>query len=661
MVGPAALRRSWYLAGVVGVLVLASAWRIGMAVQLPVISRDGVTFCWYARELERTGVDYLQTPAAQQHPGFPALLLATTSLAKAVGMPDGPWTWQRCGQGVCILAGLVVIGLVGLLTARLVRGLVLPIDRRLTVMLAMLLAALLDLNVWLSADVMSEQVHLAFYLGAVVLLTRLDSARAAVGCGLLSGLAFMTREEGFVPLLAGLLTLGAAWRSAPVRRLVTQAILLLAGFLVCAAPYWLTVGRFSTKKGVSDLWESAAIRPSTVTQDSLVASAWGAWASGPCEPSAPRDGRVSSAARVWGRAGATPYPEGVQGCSHGRRRPQAAAARGKRAPGMLRPEGAAERRDVSGTPSGCGPRGDQPRVSSAVADAARGYSPSPLRGVTEGDHGRAALDARQGECRCPPTMYARLKTLDLSWYALLPHAFYKLFRAGRVVIPLLAVFPLINLRRRWLTPPLVGPLACAAGHFGLALLVLAGKGYLDPRHMLVPAVLLIPLAALVLGRLVTLASEARRAWLGVLAVLICVAPLVRYSLRVPNSKDLFLADAAAWLDGHDGQLASKRLLTAGSPRRIAFYTEMRWEVWDDQPVNYAELAGKIRSPEPGYFVIQVPTDPAGAQYEFEDNDQLLTRLLTDPGVGPCLRIVHTVPGPDRSELRIFELVPPGRT
>jgi hypothetical protein len=539
--------------GVVGVLALAAAWRIAMAALLPVISRDGVTFCWYARELGRSGLDYLQAPAAQQHPGFPTLVLGAAALAQAVGAPDGPWTWQRCGQGVSIVSGLVVIGLVGLLTARLVRGLILPVDRRLTVMLAMLLAALLDLNVWLSADVMSEQVHLAFYLGAVVLLTRLDAVRAAAGCGLLSGLAFLTREEGFVPVLAGLLTLATAWRGIPGRRLAKLVATLLAGFLVCAAPYWLTVGRFSTKKGVSDLWESAGVRTGVEMQGAPPPSAWGAWASGPYES------------------------------------------------------------------RGAGTRAGGP---------------------------------------CSPAC-ARLKTLDLSWYALLPHAFYKLFRAGRVVVPLLAVIPLVNLRRRWLKPPLVGPLACAAGHFGLAVLVLAGKGYLDPRHMLVPVVLLIPFAALLLGRLVTLAAEARRPWLGVVAVLVCVAPLVRYALRVPNSKDRFLADAAAWLNSHDPQAAAKRLLTAGSPRRIAFYTDMRWEVWDDQPVNYEELAGKIRRPEPGYFAIQVPTDPGHAQYEFEGNDELLARLLTDPGVAPCLRPVQAVPGPDRSELRIFELVPPG--
>ena len=41
----------------------------------------------------------------------------------------------------------------------------------------MLMAALLDRNVWLSADVMADQVHLAFYLAAAWLLDRVAGFR----------------------------------------------------------------------------------------------------------------------------------------------------------------------------------------------------------------------------------------------------------------------------------------------------------------------------------------------------------------------------------------------------------------------------------------------------------------------------------------------------
>jgi hypothetical protein len=525
-------------AGVLAVLLLAGTWRVVMAQRLPVISRDGVTFCWYARDLGTQGWAYLRTPAAQQHPLLPALILGVERAARRLGAVETPLTWQRSGQCVCWSAGLAVVVLAGVLAGRLVRRLELPLDARLAMLLAMLLAALLDLNVWLSCDVMSEQVHLAFYLGAVCLLLELDNWRAAVGCGLLSGLAFLTREEGFVPALAGLFVLLTAWRSVPRRRTVAHAAALLAGFLLCAAPYWITVGRFSTKKNVSDLWA--------------------------------------------GEAAASAQP----------------------APG-----------------EGCLPR--------ATVDT----------GV---EHGLTL---------------GRLVTLDLPWYALLPQALYKLLRAGRVVVPLLALWPLYNLRRRLFQTPLLGWTACLAGHFTLGLLVLARKGYLDPRHMLVPTVLLIPLAALLLGRVVTWSAEFRRPWWGIVAVVVSVAPLAAYALRVPNYKDSFLADAAAWLIAHDPDRATKRLLAASSPRRVAFYTGLRWDVWDDQPMDYQVLCRQIRAPEPGYFAIQVGTAEKDAQFEFAGNRELLDRLMQDPEVAPGLVPIHVVPGPDQSELRLFELRP----
>ncbi len=95
------------------------------------------------------------------------------------------------------------------------------------------------------------------------------------------------------------------------------------------------------------------------------------------------------------RAGAVRYPEGVQGWSRGRRRPQAAAARGGRAPARPRPEGAAEFHDDSGTRSGCGPPGGGlPGVSLAGANDTRGYSPAPLRGVAQRSSQRATLNGR---------------------------------------------------------------------------------------------------------------------------------------------------------------------------------------------------------------------------------------------------------------------------
>jgi hypothetical protein len=169
----------WFPWVVLAILILAGLWRAIMAALLPAISRDGVTFCWYARDLGEQGVAYLRTPAAQQHPLFPALILAVQRPAGWLGAPDTPLTWQRSGQVVCWVAGMAVIGLTGAIAVRLVRRLGLPLDERLAALLAMLMASVLDLNTWLSSDVMSEQVHLALYLAAVLLLLKLEGLPAA--------------------------------------------------------------------------------------------------------------------------------------------------------------------------------------------------------------------------------------------------------------------------------------------------------------------------------------------------------------------------------------------------------------------------------------------------------------------------------------------------
>ena len=517
-------RRSFHF-GLLAVFVLAGFWRAVMAAVLPAIARDGVTFCWYARDLGEQGLAYLRTPAAQQHPLFPVLLLAAQRTAHALGAPDTPLTWQRSGQVVCWLAGMAVIGLVGALAVRLVRRLALPLDERLTALVAMALAAVLDLNVWLSSDVMSDEVQLAFYLAAVLLLLRLDTLRAALGCGVLSGLAFLTREEGFIPALAGLFTLLRYRGQVRWRPLAARAAVLLLGFLICAGPYWAAVGRFSSKK---DVFES--LRQATGKGDILLFQ---------------------------------------------------------------------EKQNV------------------------------PFFGL------------------------AKLETADVAWYALLPHALYMLLRAGRVLIPLLAVPPLVNLRKRLLDPVLCGLTTCAAGHFALTLILLERYHYLSTRHMLPVVMLLTPLSALLLARGLRLLLDVGRRWTAGLLLAACLLPSAWYALRVPNAQDRFLVDAAHWLATRDPQVATQRLLCGSSARRIAFYAGLRWEPWAEQPESYAALSKQIRDGGPGYFAIE-----AGPGFERDGNRELVEKLLHDTRLAPYIGPVHVRPGPDaKSELRLIELHP----
>jgi hypothetical protein len=522
----------------VAILLLAGLWRGTMALLLPVIARDGVTFCWYARDLGTGGLAYLQRERTRQHPLYPAAILATHGLARTLGARDGPLTWQHCAQLVSWLAGMVVVALVGAVTVRLVRRLHLPLDERLAALAAMLWTALLDLHVWLSADAMSDEVHLALYLGAVFLLLKLDTLPAALGCGILSGLAFLTRPEGALPALGGLVTLLAHRRELRLRKLARPAVVLTCGFLLCAAPYWCVVGRLSAKKNL--------FQPK---------------ASSVCPP------------RPTANADAVSY--------------------------------------LTSSPGGC----------------------------------RYMVQAG---------LLAKLERLDVPWYALLPQALYKLFRAGRLLIPLLALPALWSLRKQLTGTVLAGWTTCLAGHLGLTLVLLSRYGYLDPRHMLVPIALLTPLAAMFLARGLSLLLDLRSFGLAGAIAGVCFLPPAVYALRVPNGPDRYLADAARWLVAHDPAVASKRLLAGSSPQRLAFYADMRWEPWAEKPEEYAALVRQIRNGGPGYLALEI-----GPGYERQGNRELAEKLLHDGHLAAYLGPVEVRPGPGpESELRLIELRSP---
>jgi hypothetical protein len=520
---------------IVAILLLATAWRVAIAYTMPVISRDGVGFCWFARGLSQHGITYLRSPDAQQHPLFPLLILAGHQIATSAGIPDGPMTWQRCGQWISILAGVTVVGLAGALTARLFRHRPPPDHAPTTVAAAMLLAALLDRNIWLSADVMSDQTHLALYLAAVCLLLRPDTARVTFAAGLLAGLAFLTREEGLLPLVGGLSAIAACRRTTPTRRLVMRAGALVAGFLIMATPYWITVGSFSSKKDPLDWFE-------------------------------PGDAALHQA---------------------------------EPAPGCMR----------------------------QVAAADRG-----------------------------PLQQARLKTVDFRWYEVLPFTLYKTFRAGRVVIVLLAIVPLFLLRRALLQPHWIALTTCLAGHFALTLVLPYRYGYLAPRHTLVVVLLLTPFAALSITWILGWTRRQGRAWLGILVALACAAPLVRYAARVPNTKDAFLRDAAGWINEHLVPESTRNLLGGASTRRIAFYADLHWHRWPEDPRDDETLHSQIRALAGGYFAIELAgLDTDVDQDERVGNRALLARLLEHPEMGARLRRIHVQPGPDNSELHLFHL------
>ena len=501
--------RRRYLLAVAAILAVAGVWRGVLAAAMPCLSRDAVLYCWYARDLGIHGPALLKSDEVQQHPLFPLTILGVQRALRTFGVADTPLAWQRSGQIVTWVAGLAVVVLAGLLTARLVRRLELPLNPRSAGLCAMILAAVLPLNTWLSADVMSEQMHVALYLGGVILLLGLHNWKAAFGCGVLSGLAFLTRPEGAVVCFAAFLVLLAQVRTRRLRVLAGRAALLALGFLACAAPYVAISGKLSPKLDKETL-----------------------------------------------------------------------------------------------------------------------------------DHFQASLGfSRPLEATEPGWWQAALLRRDVDWYWLVPMALYTTIRAGRVVVPLLALLPLVRLRRRFGHPALLGLGICGVTHFSLTVILLERHGYLAPRHTLVVVMLAVPFAAMFLMHALSeLSARGRRRIARVFAAL-CVLPLVVYSLRVPNGADAFIAQAAHWLREHDPRVESKVLLGGSSERRLAFYTGMRMRPWPENEPSFerrfTELREHLMGSCPDYFAIE-----SGPGEERAGNDQLLERLRADEHVAAHAVEVH---------------------
>ena len=228
-------------------IVVALIWRLGLALYLPIISRDGAQFCWYAQGLDAHGLSYLRSEQAQQHPLYPALILMVHSGMRLV-LGEQPIVWQGAGQLVSWLSGLAVVWLMMRVTTLIVQQLGLAQAARTVGLVAGVLTAWLPLHVHLSVDVLSDELHLALYLLGIDQMLRLRDWPAAIGVGFAAGLAFLVRPEG------GAIALGAGSTLLCLRGVLGWRGLLLRGMLVgvslllCIAPYWYLTGALTHKK-----------------------------------------------------------------------------------------------------------------------------------------------------------------------------------------------------------------------------------------------------------------------------------------------------------------------------------------------------------------------------------------------------------------------------
>ncbi|HEX7446490.1 MAG TPA: glycosyltransferase family 39 protein, partial [Pirellulales bacterium] len=203
-------------AGLLAALALAAALEAAIIARSPIIAKDGIGFIRIAHELADNPVATLRLE--DQHPGYPAMVLAASRLVQRV---TGKSDFDAAILGAHLaaaLCGVMSVLLLWLFVRRLYEARVANVTG--------LLAAAWPLLRRNAADGLSDTPHLMFYLAAAWLAAEgIARRRVALlaAAGLASGLAYWVRPEGLVPGTAAGVVLIAnlvgrlGWRSSLCR------------------------------------------------------------------------------------------------------------------------------------------------------------------------------------------------------------------------------------------------------------------------------------------------------------------------------------------------------------------------------------------------------------------------------------------------------------
>jgi len=224
-------------------LMVAAVLQAVHVARAPTISADGITFIAIARDLPAGVSETFHK--YDQHPGYPALLLAATRVVQGLGYRADPESWAVGGIVVSFICGLGCVAVVWLLAREL-------FDARVANVAAAAFAVL-PLPVWSAGDAQSDTSHLMLYLTAAwlasagVLTGRLP---ALAGAGAASALAYWVRPEGLEVCLIVLPCL--VWQSFRVhwswRRLSLACATVAGAALIVAAPYPILAGKLTSKQ-----------------------------------------------------------------------------------------------------------------------------------------------------------------------------------------------------------------------------------------------------------------------------------------------------------------------------------------------------------------------------------------------------------------------------
>lgn len=273
---------------VAAIVLLAALVRVHAASRLECVSRDGVHFVEFAKQLAADPVAAMKGTSKQ--PGYSYLLLGAMRLLGGDSTSNVSTLWIRAGQLVSVLGGVASCVFVYFLTRRLFDPLLAGI--------AGLFAALWPQGAELSGDVLSDMPHLALYLAALLAglraIEQSDCARRLIGwaaaCGVLAGCAYWLRQEALgiaIAVCACLLHIaprGKRWRA------IAAMVAVIGAFSVVASPPSLITGNVMPNKNLHDLLFGSPIL--SASPGSLMLAEWLPWYKAP--------GRMANA---WGASG----------------------------------------------------------------------------------------------------------------------------------------------------------------------------------------------------------------------------------------------------------------------------------------------------------------------------------------------------------------------
>ena len=235
-------------------LVLAGGMRLWQVNNTEVASRDSVMYIRFAWRLEaepwpqvvRTGV---------QHPGYGLLVYAFGTPMRAAFPDDLPFAMQFAAQLASALCGLLLVVPMYYLGKEL-------FDRRVGFWGALLFQCIPSSG-RLMADGLSEPLFLLLASTALLFAVRaLGTGRIRwfVLCGLATGLAYLTRQEGLLVVLVTLVVLAGLqfsprWRRSP-GKLAAHGACLVVGCAVFAAPFMVLIGGISLKVSAKHMLDS---------------------------------------------------------------------------------------------------------------------------------------------------------------------------------------------------------------------------------------------------------------------------------------------------------------------------------------------------------------------------------------------------------------------